>query len=238
MSKNSDVLFDELIEKRGELRTKLARLRKKITELKKARDDKNRVVVDLKKKRNEASSRLIEVKRKLSRLNSLVQSAPEKPYAVLKREYDRLDWDCQTEVMGRKAEERIVKRLDELEAQLKKAKAFSKHRKEYTELIRQLKELRQESKTQHELVLQNAAESEAFHRELVKLYDSADSVKADLERLEQRLREEFPSQVPRPRQERRDNREMKEKAKSIMEGFKKGKKLTMDDLAILQEHGL
>lgn len=239
MAKDDDVLFEELNTRRTELREKLSGLRHKISKAKKGRDEKNRLVVESKKKRNDASSKIVEIKKKLSELNCLVNDAPSESYSQLKREYDSLNWQYQTEVMGRKSEERVVKRLDELEHMVGKAKNFQSHKKDYNELIRQLKDLKTDSKTQHELVLKNAAESEAFHTELVKLYDLSDKAKADLEMVEKRIAEEFPGEVPKPRKKAESSKEMKDMARALMEDFRGGKKkLTLEDLAILQQHEL
>ncbi len=238
--KNSedDILFEQLIKEKNELKDNLRKLRDKSNKIKKERDSRNKTVNESKQKRYVANNRSAEIKKKLSKYNDIVNNAPSTPYFVLKREYDSLNWEYQTEVMGRKSEERIVKRLDELEKQVEVAKNFKNVKKDYTSLIKELKELKRERKTQHELVLQNANESEKLHAELVKFYDEMDKIKGKMDVISKKLKEEFPDKAPRivrgP-----SRKDLKEKADKIMDEFKGGKKkLTMDDLAILQQHGL
>lgn len=241
-NKNSEdeILFEQLIKEKNDLKDSLRKLRDKSNRVKKERDSRNKSVNEAKEKRRIANNRSAEIKNKLSKYNNLVNNAPEAPYLVLKKEYDDLNWEYQTEVMGRKSEDRIVKRLDELEKQVSIAKDFKNIKKEYITLIKELKELKKERKTQHELVLQSANESEKLHVELVKLYDEMDKIKAKLDEISKKLKEEFPEKAPktekRPTVSRKD---LKEKADKIMDDFRGGKKkLTMEDLAVLQQHGL
>ncbi|RLG21628.1 hypothetical protein DRN74_01860 [Candidatus Micrarchaeota archaeon] len=235
MAAKDDILFEELVQKKNNLRKKLRDIKKKVVDLKKKRDEKNKTVAENKEKRKKATAKIIAIKAELDVLNKKMKDAPEKAYALLKKEYDRLNWRYQTEVFSRKREEAIVKRLDELELEMERAREYEELRRRYKKLIRQMKALKEDAKTYHEIVIQNAAESEAYHRELVKLYDCMDELKKELSSVEKQLKEEFPEAKSIVRKSQK--REMKQKATQILEEFKKGKKkITTEDLAVLQQH--
>ncbi len=251
-------------EKAREISARVKKLRKQASEEKKLRDQANAKVRELKAKRDETNKRIKEVKTKLEQINQEIKKKmPEgASRGDIRREISRLEWDIQTKVMSPKKEEELAKRIEKLELQLKAWDEVDALFAEKKKLLSELDELRTSAQAFHEALLHYAKESEFHHSQLMeiikqlkKLEPDFDEVKKKLakakenaDKLRERISEERKAKAMERRAEieafqkeqekemKKMEAEMKKKAKELMAALKSGKKLTTEELMIIQTY--
>lgn len=227
-----------------------------INECKKTRDEKNDKVREAKDKRkkilDEANVCRKELDGILSKLDSFKSSASDS-YAFLKKEFDQLNWEYQTGVQSRTKEKELVKEMDALEAQLQKHTEARDIRKKVHGLQAKMKELFTEANVYHNLVLAYAKESEEHHKKMFELYGKTDDCRKKIKELDSKIdsakkdadfsHQQLMGELKKEKAEfhepaKIDETEYKKKAEKILIDFRNGKKITVEELGLLERYGL
>ncbi|MFH0971314.1 MAG: hypothetical protein V1835_01980 [Candidatus Micrarchaeota archaeon] len=258
----------KLAEENSKNIAKLRELLDTAEEQRKLRDDYNAKVKEISEKRRsliEQSKKIDTELRELEAESAKIKEPQTRiPLPRLERMIDELEWRQQTQSMSVKDENAFSKQIKEL---LKEKQAIMKSqplRKRIYELHRKRQELSMEFRALDGAQELNAKESDKHHETMLKSYKKADETRAKIsEYLEKigekrkdaddtysKMREVRDGMQDEERKhysdekherkmkedERRD--ELEERAREIYIKFKAGKKISMDELQILQMAGL
>lgn len=246
---------DELNKKAREMKE----LRDKLnTEL---RETLNRAV-ELRDRRNEINARVEENKKLRDEINQEIKklewSSGGRDRIKIENEIRRIDKIIETRVLDINKENELVKTANELRKKLMKIQ-------EDEETRQKALELRKKSEEYHEKVVSLSEDAQKYHEEMLEYFRKTDEIrkKADeahekfleFRRMASEKHEEFKSTLGKIKRinerinalrsenrnvKRRATRERdleeKERAREIYEKFKEGKKLTKDEILLLQKH--
>ncbi len=224
-----------------DLHEQIRELKKRIESEKALRDEENKKVVEFKKKRNDLLDKMTVLRVELAKLESELEKSSDivdEPFGELKKAYKDLDWKYQTGVMSHAKEKDIVKTLQEMEKKILIASEIMEKRKKLNQLFKEIRKLKIESDINHALVKKHAAESEKHHQNMLAAYDQ-------LSKLEFKARQQSPVRhITKPikrivqRFGGKQDDKLRIKAEQILVDFKKGKKIPLQDLALLEKYGL
>jgi phosphoserine phosphatase len=225
------------------------------------RETLNRAV-ELRDKRNEINSQVEENKKLRDQINNEIRklewSSGGRDRIKIENEIKRIDKIIETRVLDINKENELVKTANELRKKLMKIQEDDETREKALEL-------RKKSEEYHEKVVALSEEAQGYHEKMLEYFRKTDEIrkKADeahekfleFRRMASEKHEEFKSTLGEIRQindrinalrsenrsvRRRESRERdneeKERAREIYEKFKEGKKLTKDELLLLQKH--
>ncbi len=254
-------LFSEVKSQRDRLNS----INAKIDELREKRDSKNKLVKDLVKKRKTIIEKIKE-SRKIVNENNLESAKYEqipKDLAKLKAEIKKLDWDIQTRQHSIKQDEQMQKRLENMEESLSLAKLCEKTSKKSAKSRAKISSLEEELELMHELIVDNNHAGNKEHEQLLILYRQIKELKTDVapkfkkirELREQadaahneyiaeqkKLRHEKEAKIKseekrREKEKNKKQEDLKKKAQDLYKEFTNGKKLTSEELIIIQKYG-
>ncbi len=224
------------------------------------KEEKEKLLLQLK----DWKAKVQEREAKVAELKSFVSL----PVFELKRRIKALDWKVQTEALPARVEKDLTQQIKKLEKQLPKADELDNVFKDLRKLRNDLYEKNLELTTILKAMDLSAKESDDFHGELVNLYKKANYLKgllsvgvsqvssvkreADVEHqkvvsMSKSLKSQSErEEAARAEEERRrfeagskaKAADISEKARAIFEQFKQGKKLTFEELQILQASNL
>jgi phosphoserine phosphatase len=234
-------------------------------EARKKRDAENAVVKQLagEKKKIEgeisgAKQALAVARKNLAGMDEFVEN-PER----IQEEIERLEWLQQTEAHSAREEKEFGRRIAELKARLPRSATAVAALKELRETRAKLGALVEKAKALGARIRERAAASDTLHAEVIKASERAERISqkisqqfASLDETRARADAQHRSFVEAKRatraseeneaarelaarraRERKAKSALGERAKRLFEEFKKGKKLSMDELLILQEAG-
>lgn len=235
-------------------------------EEKRLRDKENEEVRKLKTGRDaaeeEARSSRQELSEKQARLKEFGGEG-SLPLHVLERRLEELEWIQETEATTARKERELSKQIRELRKQMPQSKEAKALFNEVKALKEKLKALNSRAKELREKMQERARESEAHHENRLKLLRKAEhlqeKISATIELLGEKrgeadelhkefvdARKEIREAEKRDRDEEKEEKRKREKeirgkldeqAKRILERFKAGEKLSMEELMILRETG-
>lgn len=241
-----------LIQQSKETTSKVKRLRVELREQKVQRDEENAKVQEFKEKRDAVNAKIRERIQKVNKIQEEIRGLKgelDLPFREAKKQLERLEWKVQTEVLSIKQEEKIVRRIEELEEATKSVKEFMGKRKDLEKIKRELDDLRKEAQAFHELMLEHTRKSEYYHQKMLEVYKVLKSSEPEFKEISDKItmakkkadkahKEYIQTYRETKGKTEKDLREsMKKEADKLMDGFKKGKKLTTDELQIIQEYG-
>lgn len=241
-----------LIKKSKETTSRVKKLRAELKEKKSLRDEENEKVKEFKEKRDAVNAkineRLKEINKIQNSMNDTKSDSDLNPHQA-KKQLERLEWKVQTEVIGIKQEEKIVKRIEELQESMKSGEEFFENRKKLSTIKKELDELRKEAQAFHEVMLEHARKSEFYHQEMVKMYEQLKSLEPEFKEVSDKITKAkkkadkaHTQYISKYKDEKGQTKKeisesMKKRADQLMEEFKKGKKLTTDELQVIQKYG-
>jgi uncharacterized coiled-coil DUF342 family protein len=220
---------------------------------KELRDKENEQIAQLKKQREELQKTVNELRQDLSGREAVLEKKEaetgEIPVRQLKRTIDEMDWRLQTEATNPRIEKALSKELQKLEKIYARAIAVEPIKKEVMELRKQVHSLTTELRACHESILVHAKESDVHHAAAVEHFKTAGKLRERIysafekidaaRKIEKEEKKEIDSRKELLEQKRefaeaKITAELKEKAKKILEEFKNGKTITVEELQILQ----
>jgi uncharacterized coiled-coil DUF342 family protein len=241
-----------LIKQSKETTSRVKRLRAELRDQKELRDAENAKVKEFKDKRDAINAQIRERIKNINRIQDEIRSLKGDlgvPFREAKKQLERLEWKVQTEVMTVKQEEKIVRRIEELEESTKSVKEFMGKRKELEKIKKELDELRKEAQAFHEVMLEHTRKSEYYHQKMLEIYKVLKSTEPEFREISDKITEakqkadkahkeftkKYREEKGKTEKDLKDS--MKKEADNLMKEFKKGKKLTTEELQIIQEYG-
>ncbi|MGQ0534458.1 MAG: coiled-coil protein, partial [Methanobacteriota archaeon] len=262
-----DKLNDETkrhVQERDRLNAQVRGLIDQANEHKRTRDRENASVREAKVKRDELNTKANE---KLEALNSLKKDRLPKEgpsVARLKRQLKQLEFQQMTKVLTPKKEKELIDLLSALQKEIQeKEKAFDKDQEVKTAYLA-MKEAKEAAEAQHRHVTELADKAQSAHDSMVKLFEEADKIRREADKAQElfvgakiqadKVHHEYIAMVntvrdyekvvmglrQKVRKERKDRgeAEAKQEAEDIFAKFKRGEKLSTEDLMALQKAGL
>lgn len=257
--------MEELKEKRDELNSKtreLAEDKKKIAEQirklketvrqeRELRDKANEEVKSLKEKRVASFEEIKKLRKELDEIITILERLKgfvSGPYGLLKEELKQMEWDYQTGVQSIRKEKEMVKEIDALEKEIAKSEILYDKKKNLIRLQRKLRDYYTEANVYHGLLLNRAKDSEKHHDAMMKSIKEINGLQKRFEKMDETLKKtreeadqchkELIELKPEPKKQEENMEELMKKAQEILANFKNGKKITTEELDLLQNLGL
>lgn len=164
----------------------------------------------------------------------------------LQTRIDKIEWTIMTENVPFKKEQEMTKERLVLEEQLEKALERHSLQKDERSLFKKIKELRQEQRLFHMNVISNSQEWDKVNAAANELSGKIDKLRDEFMPIEDEIKQvrsridELKGKVKegefnvKEKQDKNEKKIISEKLEVLKEKFKKNKKLTNDDLLILQ----
>ncbi|OIO26826.1 hypothetical protein COX86_00920 [Candidatus Micrarchaeota archaeon CG_4_10_14_0_2_um_filter_60_11] len=234
---------------------------------KRKRDDENAKVKELKEKHAAAESEVYKIKDGLDakklKLRGLVGEGGI-PFERLQRQIDELEWVQQTEAVTAKHEKALAKQIKELRKQLPSSAEAKQIYAEVAELRDKLTKANKEARDYRKEMEIHARQSDVHHHKRIETLekakamqekittalgvldnkrDEADGAHKDFTEARDEARktddaERFKEREESRAKERDIKRRVELKAKDILDKFRAGEKLSMEEFLILKESGL
>ncbi len=229
------------------------------------RNELNSKTKELREKRRTLIDRIKQLRDKLGKvLAGLKESSDALSIESLQNQIESLEWTQQTEDLSAKQEKEFSKKIRELEKLLPKALHAKDSRAEIAALRRQiseesaaiealdksLKPVLTEANAHHERVLALYKEAEQLSRTITYNFAQldmarleADSSFGEYSKTKEKILREEKAQKDALRKElesqkKTEKEKIADKARTVFEAFKRGKKISTDEFRILQESGL
>ncbi|MBR9690805.1 hypothetical protein GOV08_03920 [Candidatus Woesearchaeota archaeon] len=178
----------------------------------------------------------------------------------LKKEIEDIEYKIETEGMGFEKEQKLMKEINTLKKKLGNVKDTGDVFEKLRETQRDVRTLRKEANIVHKSVQKDADESQNLHEDMIKVSKKIDDLKKEEKnllnvfikekdeytkinnKLKEKLDEmakirsdlkKFEKKV-KEKKEKKVKKSLKEKTEEVEEKIKKGKKLTTEDLLIMQ----
>jgi uncharacterized coiled-coil DUF342 family protein len=254
----------KLAEERDTLNAKIRDMRNKISSHKKARDEFNERVKHAKEQRNEINKNHSALKKKMVELERKRSSTVGVNIHYLKQNLKKLETEQMTQPMSAQKEKKLIDTIRDLHAQIKEHENKLNKDPKLKEAIEEEKQLRMKAEKQHDFVEKMAKRAQEEHQAMIEILESVDkSVQRATEIQEtivmtkieaDKVHKEFiecvnkihelermlvgAEETKRKRKKQEDVSTAKKEADEIFEKFKRGDKLSTEDLMILQKAGL
>ncbi len=251
------------IRKRDELNAKARELVEQASQHKVERDKLNEDVQKAKAERERWNRTVAELLEELGRLRRRKVPKGGVPVEKLKRDLRGLEFRQQTSVLAVDKERDLIDQIARLQGEIMKLEKQLQEDKEVRELQGKLDEARKMAEGFHEEVGRLAEEAQVHHDAMVGLYEEGDEVRRQADRAQEEFIKtkmmaderhqkhiEFIRQVhdydkiihgirakERRVKVRKAEVSAKKEAELIYEKFKKGEKLSTEDLMVLQKSG-
>lgn len=250
----------ELAEERDELNAKIRELRVKIREHKTKRDELNQRVKAAKDKRAQLNKAYLRAKKKLKELERKKSVALGVNIERLKKELRRLEHEQMTQPMSPQKEKEIIERISKLHAKIKE---YEQKIVQDIKLKRAFEEVRiakEKAEKQHAEVEELAEKAQREHEQMIKLIKECDALSRKVDEIQEKIvftkidadniHKEFIECVDKIHQlerrissmkragKRKEETAIQKEAMEIFERFKRGEKLSTEDILLLQKAGL
>lgn len=253
----------EWIQKRDELNAKVRELIEKASQHKMERDRLNEEVKKAKAEREKWNRKVNELLDELNRLKRRKMPRGAVPLDRLKRDLRALEFKQQTSVLPVDKERDLIEQIARLQAEIKKRELELLEDEEVRRLQEEIEKARQTAEAFHQQVSRLAEEAQVHHDAMVALYEQGDEFRRQADKAQEEFIKtkmladeehqrhiEFIRQVHdydkiihgirvKERRAKVRKREVsaKREAELIYERFKKGEKLSTEDLMVLQKSG-
>ncbi|MBI4415889.1 MAG: phosphoserine phosphatase [Euryarchaeota archaeon] len=252
----------EWVEKRDALNGQVRALVEQATQHRQKRDELNAQVQAAKVERDKWNRRVNELLAKVNDLKRTRMPRGGIPIARLKREVRELEFRQQTRVLTPAEERALIDEMGRLQAEIRKREKELEQDEEVKKAIEELRAAKEIAEASHKRVGELAEAAQKEHDGMVALFEQSDSLRGEADAAqeefiktkmladeEHRKHIEFIRQVHDYdkiihgiRQKGRTGAEVEEvsskrQAELIFERFRKGDKLSTEDLMILQKSG-
>lgn len=226
--------------------------------LKIERDSKNKIVAEFRKKRDALNADAKKAIAELKKIDAGLKKLPRQdgPLDVLQKNAKELDWKIQTEHRSIKKDEELRDKLEEIEKEIASGEKRSGLLSRRAEISRGLDKVREEAETIHSLIVDNSQAAKKAHEELISIYSRIKAIRAevapaskDITDLKKQANEahgalvEAKKNVHESQASQRMSRasaaeeKMRIRAKELMDEFSHGKKLSTEEILIIQKFG-
>ncbi len=267
LKKSRDELHDQskkMARERDELNARVRQIRNQISDHKKKRDEYNERVKHAKEQRNDFLTRHIELKKKVKELERERTSNTGVNVNELKQYLRKLENEQMTQPMSAQKEKKLIETIKGTHLKLKEAEEKLNKDPKLKKTIEEEKLLRQKAEKQHELVEKMAKKAQEEHQGMLEQLQQLDKLVRRTTEIQEsivvtkieadKLHKEFIDHVnnihdieknistTEKKKEKKkkiaDVSAAQKEADDIFERFKRGEKLSTEDLMILQKAGL
>lgn len=254
----------KMAKERDELNAKVRKIRNEITEHKKRRDEYNERVKHAKEQRNMILKNHFDLKKKIKDLERDKSSTSGVNLNKLKQNLKKLENEQMTQPMSPEKEKKVIETIKEIHKQIKDEEEELNKDPRLKKALEEKILMKQKAEKQHEIVEKMAKKAQDEHQIMIELLGQLDNyVKKTTEIQEEivmtkieadNVHKEFIDYVNKIHEleknitgieKKRDQRKKmatvsaaKKEAYEIFERFKKGEKLSTEDIMILQKAGL
>lgn len=254
----------KLADERDELNSRIREMRNKISEHKRQRDELNKRVKNAKEQRNNLNKMYSDVKKKIEHLERTKSSASGINVNELKRQLKILENEQMTQPMSPQKEKKLIEMISELYMKIKKQEELLNKDPQLKKAFEEEKIIRLKAEKQHDLVEKLAKRAQEQHEDMIKLIKQLDNLVRRTNEVQEtivmtkieadKIHREFIEYVDtihdlerkitelhRVEQKKRKIEKVssvQKEAYDIFERFKRGEKLSTEDLMALQKAGL
>ncbi len=265
--KKRDELHDtskKMAKERDTLNAKVRQIRNKVSEHKKRRDEYNERVQHAKQQRNEMIKQHLEMKKEVKDMERSRSKQSGVNINHLKQNLRKLETEQMTQPMSPQKEKKLIETIKGLHKEIKNQEEKLNQDPKLKKALDQKKALKQKAEKIHESVEKMAKKAQEEHQQMIELLQQLDSLSNKTTEIQEKIvmtkieadkiHKEFINYVNTihdlektiSTKERAKDKKKKEvdvttaqkQADLIFEKFKRGEKLSTEDLMILQKAGL
>ena len=254
----------QLADERDKLNSMIREMRNKISEHKKKRDELNERVKHAKEQRNQLNKSHSEIKKKIEKLERERSSSLGANLNTLKKQLRVLENEQMTQPMSPQKEKKLIETISELHSKIKEQEDLLNKDPRLKNALQEEKILKQKAEKQHDLVEKLATRAQEEHENMMNLIKQLDNVVKKVNNIQEtivltkidadKVHKEFIDCVDEihelerkisaaQKKKRKTDKEaevssVKKEADEIFERFKRGEKLSTEDIMALQKAGL
>ena len=254
----------KLADERDALNSLIRDLRNKISDHKKNRDELNERVKHAKEQRNKLNKSYNEIKKQIEAIERERSSASGANINNLRRQLRSLENEQMTTAMSPQKEKKIIEAISEIHAKIKEAEDQLNKDPKLKKAMEEENIIKQKAEKQHDLVEKLATRAQEEHENMMNLIKQLDNqikkvnsiqetivmTKIEADRVHKEFIEcvdkihDFERQISSTQEKKRKTKKAAElttaqrEADEIFERFKRGEKLSTEDLMALQKAGL
>ncbi len=254
----------KLADERDQLNSTIREMRNKITEHKKKRDEFNERVKNAKEQRNQLNKSYSAIKKQIEELERKRSSASGTNLNELRKQLRNLENEQMTQPMTPQKERKVIELISELHAKIKHQEQLLNQDPHLKKAVEEEKTIKQKAEKQHDLVEKMATRAQEEHENMINLIKQLDNYVQKVNQIQEtivmtkieadKVHKEFIECVDTIHELERQISSMHEKAytkkktfeastahkeaNEIFERFKRGEKLSTEDLMALQKAGL
>jgi len=254
----------EWVEKRDSLNAQVRALVDEATQHRIARDELNAQVKAAKEERDKYNRRVNELQEQLNELKRRKLPRGAIPLGKLQQELKRLEFRQMTSVLSVDKERALIDEIQRFQGEVKKLEKALEENEDVRKMKEELKTARDLAEDAHKRVSELAEKAQEEHDNMTALYEQSDNLRREADRAQEEFiktkmlaDEEHRKHIEHIRQvhdydkiihgiwmksrgvaeEVAEEVDAKREAEQIFERFKKGEKLSTDDLLTLQKSG-
>jgi uncharacterized coiled-coil DUF342 family protein len=249
--------------KRDELNAQVRALVEEANEHRRKRDEYNESVKRHKKTREEDATAANDAKEKLEELKKHRLPKGGRPVHMIKKQIQKLEFEQQTKVLKPAKERELIENLQALYTELKQKEDSYRSDPELKDALEVYEQARERAEKAHQKVSETADKAQSEHEAMVKLFGQSDRIRKDADKLQEkfvtakleadRVHKEYIEIVNNIHDIEKQVQDIRksaseptaeevsaaeDRADDVYERFKKGEKLSTEDLMTLQKAGL
>jgi len=254
----------KMAKERDEINAKIRQLRNQISEHKKRRDEYNERVKHAKELRNEIIKNHFNLKKKIKALERERSSVSGINLNILKQNLRKLENEQMTQPMSSKKEKKLIEAIKEIHLKIKNQEEQLNRDPELKKVIEEEKISKQKAEKQHDIVEKMAKKAQEEHQNMIESLEQLDNLSKKTTEIQENIvltkieadaiHREFIDYVNKihdlekriiafektkdKKKKIADVSAIQKEAIEIYERFKKGEKLSTEDIMILQKAGL
>ena len=254
----------KLADERDTLNSTIRDIRNKISEHKKKRDELNERVKHAKEQRNKLNKSYSEIKKHVEELERKRLLASGTNLNNLRKQLRDLENEQMTQPMSPQKEKKLIETISEIHTKIKEVEDKLNSDPKLKKALEEEKIVKQKAEKQHDLVEKLASRAQEEHENMIKLVKQLDNLIKKVNDIQEtivmtkieadRVHKEFigcvdeihslERQISESRDKKRKMKKIakagaaKREADEIFERFKRGEKLSTEDLMALQKAGL
>jgi uncharacterized coiled-coil DUF342 family protein len=253
-----------LADERDSLNSTIRDIRNKISEHKAKRDELNERVKHAKEQRNKLNKSYSEIKKQIDELEKTRYSAAGANLNELKRQLRNLEDEHMTQPMSPQKEKKLIETISGLNSKIKEQEELLNKDPRLKKAVEEEKIVKQKAEKQHDQVEKLAERAQEEHESMITLIKQLDNLVKKVNEIQETIvlakieadnvHREFIEHVDkihdlerkistvhetkRKKKKAEDATIAQKEATEIFERFKRGEKLSTEDLMALQKAGL
>jgi uncharacterized coiled-coil DUF342 family protein len=254
----------KLADERDSLNSTIREMRNKIANHKKKRDELNERVKHAKEQRNKLNKGYSDIKKQIEKLEKERLSSVGTNLNDLRKQLRTLETEQMTQPMSPQKEKKLIEVISEIHTKIKEQEGLLNRDPKLKKAIEEEKAIKQKAEKQHDLVEKLATRAQEEHEGMIELIGQLDNLVKKVNIIQETIVmtkieadtvhkefidcvdkiHDFERQVSASVEKKRKTKKAAEathaqkEANEIFERFKRGEKLSTEDLMALQKAGL